>query len=56
MTTILCVDDNADLVELLSELLKMMGYEAQDSTRVVRNVCGCSTKKDFTRTLSFSIS
>ena len=29
MTTILCVDDNADLVELLSELLKMMGYEVR---------------------------
>ena len=27
MTTILCVDDNAELVELLSALLKMMGYE-----------------------------
>jgi CheY-like chemotaxis protein len=29
MTTILCVDDNADLVELLSELLEMMGYEVR---------------------------
>ncbi|MEI6292666.1 MAG: response regulator [Methanomicrobiales archaeon] len=29
MTTILCVDDNADLVELLSELLTMMGYMAR---------------------------
>ncbi len=29
MTTILCVDDNPDLVELLSELLTIMGYVAR---------------------------
>jgi two-component system, OmpR family, response regulator len=29
MTLILCVDDNAELVELLSELLKMVGYETR---------------------------
>jgi len=32
LTTILCVDDNADLVELLSELLKMMGYVARTAS------------------------
>jgi two-component system OmpR family response regulator len=29
LTTVLCVDDNAALVELLSELLTMEGYEAR---------------------------
>jgi two-component system OmpR family response regulator len=29
MTLILCVDDNAELVELLSELLKMAGYDTR---------------------------
>lgn len=29
MTTIFCVDDNPDLVELLAELLKMTGYEVR---------------------------
>jgi two-component system, OmpR family, response regulator len=32
LTTILCVDDNADLVELLSELLKMRGYETRTAS------------------------
>lgn len=32
MTTILCVDDNADLVELLSNLLHMVGYEARSAS------------------------
>ncbi|MCX6690782.1 MAG: response regulator [Methanoregula sp.] len=32
MTTILCVDDNADLVELLSNLLNMVGYDTRTAS------------------------